>query len=262
MNQWIKKSFELAADKGYLDKLSAIYPVSSNAARALNQRDKNKIFSALKESSGEEMINSLLEFKRFPFDDPYIGYFRQDRAALSKNPKTVARIKKRLLALGGEGIIKGIERPKSSSRQFGQYFRNFLEHLEVPILQEDEFIKSKEDAILAGGDKALKRFAKDNLGYKKDKGLDLVMRIGGQHYIGEAKFISATGGTQDKSFRESLAFIKAKSHSAQHIAILDGVIWAPSSRKQNLYGRLKKLHKSKIVLSALLLRDFLKSQER
>ena len=72
--------------------------------------------------------------------------------------------------------------------------------------------------------------------------------------------MSATyGGTQDKSFREAVGFIGKSGERAKRIAILDGVIWLTNTKRKNLYSRLLKLKKDKIVVSSLLLKDFIKS---
>ncbi len=260
MNKWVKKSIKLASGRGYLDKLSKVYPVSVNVARKLSVAEQKRIKTAFSKRDGKLLITTLLDFKRFPVDDPYIGFLRRDKSAIDRNPKTVKRISNHLFKIGIEGIISGIQRPKSSSRQFGQYFRNYLNGLGYPVLTDANFIKAKGVAVLAGGDASLKKFAKTHLGYREKKGLDLVFKKGDKFFIGEAKFISASGGTQDKSFRETMGFIKNRSAGAQHIAVLDGVVWAASNnvRGKNLYDDVRKLSEGKLVMSALLLKKFIK----
>ena len=262
MNKWVKKSIDLADGHGYLDKLSAIYPVAVNISRKLGVAEQKKIKEVFSKKDAKLLIATLLNFARFPIDDPYIGFFRRDKSAIDRNPKTIKRIGAHLFKIGTDGIIAGIQRPKSSSRQFGQYFRNYIGRLGYPALNSNDFLKYKKTAFLNGGDAALKKFAKEHLGYRGSKGLDLVFRKADMFFIGEAKFISASGGTQDKSFRETMSFVKKGSVKAAHIAVIDGVVWATFAGVggKNLYDGVKRLQEKKFVMSALLLKQFLKSK--
>jgi hypothetical protein len=60
----------------------------------------------------------------------------------------------------------------------------------MPIKLEN-FIHSKGNAILDASDIKMMEFAKQNLGYKHDKGLDFVARFNGTYVIGEAKFLTS-----------------------------------------------------------------------
>ena len=261
MNKWIEKSIELANANGYLDKLSKIYPVNLELERDITQEEKNKIKEELKSKNRKGLISVLLNLERFPIDDPYIGFLRKDKDAINKNPKTIKRIGDRLLEMGLDNLIIGASKAKSPSRQIGQLFKKYLGNLGYPILGKEDFLKSKNVAILEGGDKSLMDFAKEELGYTGKKGLDLIFKIRDSYIIGEAKFISAKGGTQDKSFREGVALAKRKSKKATHIAVLDGVSWLvvrTRGKKPTLYETVFKLKKNQIVISALLLKDFIK----
>ena len=207
------------------------------------------------------LIKVLLELERFPFDDPYVGFLRRDSSALAKNPKTVQRMLDRLLEMGIAEILEGATRAKSSSRQFGPTFKNWLATRTYPVLAANEFLKHDGIAILKGGDQSLAKFAKAHLGYKRKKGLDTVLKIKDQYLIGETKFISTGGGTQDKSFRELLDFIKKQDRNTIRIAILDGVVWlAQNSQLRNaLYANIFTLRENQIALSALLLEEFINS---
>lgn len=266
MNKWVQKSFESANSHGYLDNLSDIYPVDTTIKRQIDAKAKNAIVNAFKIGDKKELILTLLRLDRFPIDDPYIGFIRKDKDALDKNPKTFKRISKRIQALGLKGILEGVSRPESSSRKMGHMFKKWLYGLGYPVLPADQILKTRvKIAILTGGDAALKDFAKKELSYKGDKGLDLVIKIGKRFIIGEAKFISASGGTQDKSFRETMNFIRHKDPRVIRIAIIDGVVWASAGGKNNLkslYGTIRNLKSGQIALSALLLKEFLKETKR
>lgn len=267
MNKWVEKSVKLANSYGYLDKLLKVYPVNLTMNREISEEEKDRIKKVLLKKNRKELIKVLLEFKKFPIDDPYIGFIRKDKSALDKNPKTVSRISRRLLRLGLEGILSGICSPESPSRQMGQMFRKWLVKLGYPILPKEKFIKYKGTAILKGGDESLKNFARENLGYKRQKGLDLVLKTKNSFVLGEAKLITRSGGTQDKSFREAISFIKSKNNkNIIKMAILDGVVWLSSGdkklrNKKNLYENIRDLKSNQIALSSLILRDFIKSLE-
>lgn len=264
MNKWVQNSFKLAASRGYLDKLSDIYPVDTTVRREVNKKAESGISRAFKSGNKKELILTLLRLDRFPIDDPYIGFIRKDKSALDKNPKTLGRINKRLRALGLAGILEGVRKPESSSRKMGHTFKKWLHNSGYPVLTADQILKTRARvAVLAGGDAALKEFAKRELGYKGDKGLDLVIKTGKRFVIGEAKFISASGGTQDKSFRETMNFIRQKGGGAMRIAVLDGIVWSGPKKKKGkkptLYESVARLNPKQIMLSALLLKNFIKT---
>ena len=258
MNKWVEKSIDLAKKSNYLDNLVKVYPIDVGVVvKASN--DYKIVKDAFKKHNGSELLLELLKFKRFPVDDPYVGFFRKDKTAIKRNPQTVKRITDNLFKIGMGKIMSGIERQKSSSRQFGQLFRNYVKKLGYPVLSDSQKFLSSKVAFLDGGDQFLKNFAKKELGYKGEKGLDLILKVNDKFFIGETKFISAKGGTQDKSFREAMAFVKKSSKFSQHIAILDGIIWLNDKKKGNLYSKLLKLKPGQVALSALLLDDLIKS---
>jgi len=246
-----------------------IYPVDFTMPRKITQEEQKRIKESFKRKDKKQLISILLNLEKFPIDDPYIGFSRRSREALNKNPKTVRRIGKRLLNLGLNGILSGASKPKSPSRQLGQMFRKWLPKLGYPILPQEDFLKYKGTAILKGGDFGLKKFAKDELNYRGQKGIDIVLKAKDRFVIGEAKFITASGGGQDKGFREAIAFIKHKKEQAYRIAILDGVVWLvpnkikmKKKKKLSLYESILRLNKNQIALSVLLLKDFIKDLSR
>jgi len=266
MNKWVKKSIKLANSRGYLDKLTNVYPINLALARDISLAEGERIKKAFRKKNCKELISVLLNLERFPVDDPYIGFFRKDRKALGRNPKTVRRIGQRLIKMGINEILIGVSRAKTPSRQAGQLFKKWTHKLRYPVLSKNDFLSYRKIALLEGGDKALKNFATEELGYTGQKGLDMVLRIGNKFVIGEAKLITTSGGTQDKSFRESMYFIKQKDRrNVIRIAILDGMVWLVSreailkKKKPNLYETVVNLSKDEIVLSALLLKDLIKS---
>lgn len=122
----------------------------------------------------------------------------------------------------------------------------------------NEFLSSTENAILDGSDRILKDFAKEHLGYTRNKGLDFVGRFNGKYVIGEAKFVSSEGGNQNKSFVDAdqtlIAEVKGNANVVK-IAILDGVIYIKS--KKQMYRAITSTHSELNIMSALVLREFL-----
>jgi len=98
-------------------------------------------------------------------------------------------------------------------------------------------------------------FAKEELGYKHNKGLDFVARFNGKYVIGEAKFLTDFGGHQNAQFNDAISTIKTKNVKAIKIAILDGVLYIKGKNK--MYKAITETYKDYNIMSALVLRDFL-----
>lgn len=84
---------------------------------------------------------------------------------------------------------------------------------------------------------------------------DLVAKSGKNHVIGEAKFLSQTGGSQDRGFDDGMALAKKPDGRAYKVFIMDGVYWIETGNakyKQIEYG-------SAAVFSVLLLKKYLRS---
>lgn len=73
--------------------------------------------------------------------------------------------------------------------------------------------------------------------------------------MGEAKFLTDYGGTQNNQFREAINITKIKKEKIIGIAILDGIIWFESN--SYMHKTVKTL--KGLTFSALLLEEFIKS---
>ncbi len=264
MNHWTEKSIKIARGTGYLDRLHNVYPVIDGLGSVkLSTEEKKNIDALLKNGNKAALLSFLLELGRFPYDEPYVGFLRQDSDALIQNPQTVDRIWNKLLQMGTAELIEGIERPMSASRRFGQTFRNWLA-TKVDSCDIGEISSAQRPVSINAADSILAAYASVNLNYSRQKGLDLVILGEKISVIGEAKFISTTGGTQDKSFRESLDFVHENSSgSTRAIAVVDGVVWSPAVFKSgnSLYSReIAKLRDDYVVISSLLLPEFVKNE--
>lgn len=254
MNAWTEKSIKLANSENYLDKIDQIYKIQANPEREISPEDISAIERLHEKSDTVGLIKKFIELDKFPIDDPYIGCLRFPRV-FSKNPKTVKRIGNRLIALDSGTLLTLCKQPKSSTRQLGHMFKHWIKTIGYPLLKEDEFDKFGGICILDGSDKTLENYANSNLGGELTKGIDLVIKIKPKKFlVGEAKFITTPGGTQTNQLDVALALAGKKFKNATAIAIVDGVVWFDKSYKD----KIAKTNKH--VLSALLLKDFIKSQ--
>lgn len=256
MNKWVKKSINLVKSKSYLDNLFEVYPVELGIARDLSEEIKTKVKKAFKCKNETNLIKALLTFPKFPIDDPYIPSLRKYPYLLEKNPKTIKRIGKRLLSMGANIVLELAAKPKSPSRQLGHSFKNWLCKIKYPFLTEEEFKNYNAIAFLEGSDEELKQFAIKELKIKRlSRRPDFILRIKNKFILGEAKFLSDHGGTQNNQFDGALKITKIKTGKVSGIAVLDGIVWFES--KAYMHRRVKKI--KGIALSALLLKEFIRS---
>lgn len=207
----------------------------------------------------------MLSLELFPIKDSYVSYLRMKPSSIEKNPKTVYRIANRLYELKLDELLDNCEAPIEPNRQNGALFRKWIKNnsLGVKLIERfDEFINYKGNCVLCGNDEDLKHFANENLGYMRDKGLDFVGKFYNKYIIGEAKFITDIGGHQNAQFEDAVRTIdsyinmnRAKGEVIK-IGILDGIIYI---EKNNKMHKSLNDHPDRIILSSLLLRDFLQS---
>jgi len=110
---------------------------------------------------------------------------------------------------------------------------------------------------LEGSDEELKKFAEKELGIKNlEKGIDFLLKIKENFFLGEAKFLTDYGGSQNNQFRDALRVAEIKKHNIIGIAVLDGIVWFESKAK--MYKTIKEFEG--FALSALLLKEFIEEQ--
>ena len=99
---------------------------------------------------------------------------------MENNPQTVNRIYNRLVEMGIDEIYEKSTEPKETNRQIGSQFTRWIKTgtLSVSLINQNEFIATKSDAILNASDNKMKNFANENLGYR-NKGLDFITRFNG-----------------------------------------------------------------------------------
>jgi asparagine N-glycosylation enzyme membrane subunit Stt3 len=261
MNSWTKKSFEIAEKGDYLDQLNTIYPSTTNSVRNLSKTDIEIIEKLYNSKEDLKLLLKLLDMPSFPINNSYVAYFRKDRKSLTNNPKTIKLIIEQIYKIPINELIKQCAKPIAPSRQMGSLFKNWITTRKFGVMFKDEktFLNSKENGFLVASDDKLKRFAEKNFGYNLDKGLDLIARFNNVYVIGEAKFLTDIGGTQNNQFFSAVNLAtKAynyKDKKVISIAVIDGVCFIKNSTK--IYNYLESSNDT--ILSALLLEQFLTS---
>lgn len=257
MNHWSKLSIEYANQRSYLDDLFQVYPTIPEGIRNINDEIWDDVEKAFNRKNNNTLIEGLLKLNLFPIKDSYIAYLKRDKSAIERNPRTINRICGRLYEMGLDKIFERCSEPKETNRQIGPMFREWLRKKSLGIAPVDlaQFKANKNDAILDASDKVMMDFARDELGYTHNKGLDFVARFNGKCILGEAKFLTDFGGHQNAQFNDAISTIKAKGVSAIKVAILDGVLYIQGNNK--MYKAVTKAYKNYNIMSALVLREFL-----
>jgi hypothetical protein len=257
MINWIQKSINLANSQGYLDNLFKIYPIELGDTRSVPESIKKEVRKAFRAKNKIDLIKELLKLPKFPIDDPYIASLRRHPSLLQKNPETIERISNELFSMGIETILELAGKPKSPSRQLGHSFKKWLRGLGYPFLEESKFEGYNGIAFLEGSDKKLKKFANEELRIRNlKKGIDFMLKVKNKFVLGEAKFLTDYGGTQNNQFRDAINVAKIKKDNIIGIAVIDGMVWFES----NAYMHRTIKSFNGVALSALLLEEFIKEQ--
>lgn len=213
--------------------------------------------SAFHKKKNEELLRRLLKLKLFPIKDSYIAYLKRDKTSIERNPRTVNRICGRLYELGLDKLYERCREPKETNRQIGPMFRNWLrkKSLGITPVGLEQFLADKNDAILDGSDQSMMDFARQELNYTHNKGLDFVARFNGKYVIGEAKFLTDFGGHQNAQFNDAISTITVQGVKAITVAVLDGVLYIKGKNK--MYKQITETYNQYNIMSVLVLRDFL-----
>lgn len=272
MNIWTQKSVELANQQNYLDLLYQVYPISANLRREMSDEIKNEIASAVADHNDEKLLRILISETNnkkivFPIKDSYVAYLKHDSSAIDRNPNTVARITSILYEMGYDDIINKATAPKETNRQIGPLFGDWVRRGALGgNMTDDEgaFLGSTGNIIYGGSDDHKAAFAKKHLGYTRHKGLDFLAKFNGKYVLGEAKFLSDFGGSQNSDFEDAEATLRAEllptDKQVEKIAIIDGVIYIDKCKGQKMASRMRtEFTDDEVIISATLLRDYLYS---
>jgi hypothetical protein len=250
-------SIDYANQRNYLDDLFKVYPTIPEGIRTIDKELSQRIEAAFSKRDNTELIEALSELDLFPIKDSYVAYLKRDPSAIGRNPATIDRLCGRLYVMGLDKIFERSSEPKETNRQMGQRFREWLnkKSLGVQPVKKEEFLATKENAVLDGGDEELKAFAHEHLNYNNDKGLDLVARFNGKYVIGEAKFLTDFGGHQNAQFHDAITTLHAEGVNAIKIAILDGVLYIKGGN--GMHRTITTVLQDENIMSALVLSEFL-----
>ncbi len=204
-----------------------VYPTIPEGIRNIDDDIWESVEDAFNRKDNERLVDELLKMDLFPIKDSYIAYLKRDKSAVERNPKTINRIAGRLYDIGLNKIYEKCSEPKETNRQIGPMFKRWLQKKSLGIMPVSlkKFISTREDAILDGTDREMMDFAKKELNYNRNKGLDFVARFNGKYVIGEAKFLTDFGGHQNTQFEDAISTIEDTNINAIRLAILDGVLY-------------------------------------
>jgi len=254
MNEWSNKTLELVTKKNYLDQLQAIY-AHEEGERDVSDEVLNSIRKAYKGRDEESLLSQLLGLEKFPYKDSYVGFLRKDRAAIKRNPEAVKRICDRLYAMGIESVISGVTQSKEANTRRGPQFSNWIKK-NFKVVDLDAFKKSTSGIVILGsGELEARDFCNKTLGIGISKRPDIVAKSGKKYVVGEAKFLSSTGGNQGRAFDDGIHLASNASGSAYKIFVLDGIHWI--ERGSDQFKRID--HSTASIFSILLLKKFLSS---
>lgn len=257
MNIWTKHSIDFANQRNYLDELFRVYPTIPEGLRDIDKTKWKKVEQSFQMKDGKELLKNLLAFGLFPIKDSYVAYLKRDKGSIERNPKTIQRLSSALFGMGLDAIYERCSQPKETNRQIGPMFRNWVRKGSLGFrLTSDiaEFISSKDDLVLDLSDDGLMSFARTNLEYHNNKGLDLVAKANNKYIVAEAKFLTDFGGHQNAQFNDAVALVNNKKVKAVTIAILDGVPYIENNNKMSKYVRDNN---NLNIMSALVLKEFL-----
>jgi hypothetical protein len=257
MNHWAEKTVDLVTTQSYLDQLQKIYP-HEEAERDITEETVQEIRTAFANAvaigNPTELIDQLLSLEKFPYKDSYVGILRKDRTALERNPETVNRVFDRLKAMDVEQLIAGIKQSKEANTRRGPQFRAWLNQ-QYPVVSLEDFQKAKDQIVLLGGNE------KDGLDFCNvvlklgiTKRPDLIVKAGSRYIVGEAKFLSQTGGNQGRGFEDGMKLATLATGNAYKAFVLDGIVWL--EKGSQIYKDID--NSNAMILSALLLDEYFK----
>lgn len=252
MNHWAQKTLQLVKEGDYLDRLQNIYK-HEEGERTITKTTLDSIRKAFEEGDAVEVLQQLLNLEKFPYKDSYTAFLRKDRTAIERNPGTVNRIMNVLGKMGVENVIAGISQAKEANTRRGHQFGSWL-NSKYKIVDAATFSKTTDEIVLLeGGEQVGLDFCNVKLKLGITKRPDIVAKAGKRYIVGEAKFLSSTGGNQNRAFADGIDLASNRAGNAYKIFCLDGVFWIEEGSAQ--YNEIDNSNAT--ILSALLLDEYL-----
>lgn len=254
MNEWSRRTLDLVNNQDYLDRLQDIYP-HEEGERDIDQNILDAIRQSFAEHDDTMLLHKLLNLDKFPYKDSYVAFLRKDRTAIERNPQTVRRICARLYAMGIDNVIEGVTQPKEANTRRGNQFRDWAKS-NFQWVDIHSFQLSQEGiTMLDATELEARNFCNTVMGVGISKRPDIVAKSGRRYVIGEAKFLSSTGGNQGRAFDDGMLLATNSSGNAFKVFVLDGIHWIETGADQ--HHRIE--YGTSAVFSALLLQEFLDS---
>ena len=282
LNYWTKKTLNLATKGNYLDRLLEIYPAKLPPGRPLPDRIRQIIIDLYQKEKYEELVVLLIDLKDknypFPIEHPYAALLRhlnreQRDSVIERNPQIVKELADLLVSLGLNNILRGVERPKDINRTLGMAFKTWVnkKFTKTPFRVVNDYTlllacPNNEICIYAGPDEKIAEFIKLHLGLKEPAERffcrDIVAKVKGLYVIGEARFLSTPGGSQNRDLDNTLRFVELMEKltmsttnvKVKGIALIDGVVWFYRSYVKRITQRAVN---DRVVMSALFLEEYL-----
>jgi len=236
---------------------------------------KKEINKSFMNKKDKDLVETILSARKksypFPIEHPYASLLgglpnKTKKVLLDKNPKLISTIAKILFAMGFSDVIKGMERPPDINRQMGPVFKQWLKK---HFSNKNEYCFTTDllnqpkgkVAFFDGGDKAIDSYVRTVLkvGFPElSLRRDVLVNVDGLIIVGEARFLSTSGGSQTRDIGNTLEFVRTINMSNIQnllaIAIIYGIVWFDTSYRKLIGGE----HDSVPVMSALLLEDYIK----
>ena len=279
LNEWTRKTLDLAANKNYLDKLLKIYPAKLPPGRPLPNSKREKIIKLYKKKNYENLVIFLINLKNpFPIEHPYAALLRHlskstRETVIKHNPQIIKELANLLSSLGLDNIIKGVERPKDINRTLGAAFKAWVnkEFNKPPFKVVKDYNKlpkcpDNKICVYAGPDEKIASFIKTHLKLREPNekffDRDVLVKVKNLYVIGEARFLSTQGGSQARDLDNTLRFVEIMENIARNtsevnikgIALIDGIVWFYEPYIRQIQERATG---NKVVMSALFLKEYL-----
>ncbi len=280
INEWTMKTLDLAEKGNYLDRLLDIYPAQLPPSRPLPPKIRQHIINLYNQRKYDELVILLIELKDlgypFPVEHPYAALLRhlsktKRYSVIRRNRKVINELASLLVSLGLNNIIRGVERPKDINRTLGATFKSWIQQNfninPFRVVSDYNYLPKcprTEICVYAGPDEKIAEYIRRVLRLKEPSerffDRDVIAKVKDMHVIGEARFLSTPGGSQNRDLENTLRFVVkmeeiSKSFpNVKGIALIDGVVWYHNPYIRQIKTTAKG---NRVVMSAIFLKDFL-----